>query len=342
MPIHYPSGYYGVSTGLPYNNSITRRLNIRDRVAFGQSTRFGGQWLEPKNLTNPYGGTIMDAVAACQQLTSEISQMGRILPDLGQVVILSPVGVATNLLTGVNGVGVSYIGGVTTNAAGASFVGIDGASIATGMRILYYGLTTGALNGVYTVDANLSLSRASDLTYWWQFVKPKVFLAQNGNNNIAKTFALVTDAFEYGNSFTVALGTSVQTPALAAFSTTGTTIGFAFSNYSIGLTTNQSLIFPPYQGGVGYGEYDFLAQNSSTEFIYLKNRAHRLAYRMFKVRENYTPFAYGAAGNPGSQYQTNIITATVGAGNTGTNIGFSVTNNLPSTSRYPSSQNRGF
>jgi hypothetical protein len=64
----YPTNYYGPGLGTNYNNVVTRRLAVKDRIAWGTSARFGGQYLEPKNSRTPYGGTIMDTVAACQQL----------------------------------------------------------------------------------------------------------------------------------------------------------------------------------------------------------------------------------------------------------------------------------
>lgn len=322
MP-HYPSNYYGMSTNNTFNNDVTRRLAVKDLVAFATSSRFGGQYMEAKGMPAPYQGTVMDAVAACQQMVNELNMAQTLMPDLGNPVLLGVVGVATNSF----GVGVSYAGGISTT------VTYDGVGLSTGLRILFYGLSTAALNGVYTVSAApYSLSRANDLTYYWQFVKPKVFLAQQGTVNKGSVYALVTDSFEVGPTFSVALGTTL---AATAAGLTGSSIGFALSNYSPGITTTTSLIYPGYNPNsvLNTGEYDFIAQDSLAKFTYLKNRAHRMAYWIFKLRENYSPAV--------SSYQTNVV-QTIGLANTLNNIGFSTLNNLPSQSRYPSSFNRGF
>jgi hypothetical protein len=244
------------------------------------------------------------------------------------------VGVATNVLANNAGTAVSFIGAVVGTVGTNVF--IDNVGLSTGLRVLYYGLTTSALNGVYVVNANnvggpntlpnFTLSRASDLTYWWQFVKPKVWLATSGTNNKAVTFALQTDAWEVGSAFQIALGTNLTVLS-------GTAIAIGASNYTPGL--NTSLIYPAYSNAVGFntGEYQFLSAASISKFTYLKNRARRMAYWIFKLRENYTPLT--------SSYQ-NAIPYPIGSGNTARNIGVSTLNDLPSGSRYPSSLNRGW
>lgn len=334
MP-HYPSGYYGISTSSNYNNVVTRRLTVKDRVAFGPSTRFGGQYMEPKGVPAPYNGTIIDAQGAVSQLVNELNLIAPVFPELGTPVILSAVGVATNALRNSSGVGVSYIGAVTGN------VTVDGVAFSTGLRVLYQGLSTAALNGVYTVSAApYTLSRATDLQYWWHFVKPKAYVVTGGSTNKGTVYSLQTDAWEIGNSFTLA-GTGIN-------ATLGTSITFTATSYDptqpSGINAsvlgpgagNTSLINPiDYNPitGIGTAEYGFLAQAAMPKFIYLKNRARRMAYQIFKMRENFTPFV--------SSYQTNVIT-TIGLGNTQNNIGVSSANNLPAQSRYPSSFNRGF
>lgn len=330
MP-HYPSNYYDTSTSSTFNNDVTRRLAVRDVVAFATSARFGGQYMEPKGVPLPYGGTIISAVAACQQLVNELNLISPVLPDMGTPVILSAVGLATNSL----GAGVSFVGGMSTTAT------IDGTANTAGNRVLFYGLTTSALNGVYYVpSAGGTWQRTPDLANWWQFVKPKAYVVTGGTNGKGKVFSLQTDAFETGSTFVAAGGSSVAT-------LTGTALTFSQTNYDptapsgINASTlgtngagNTSLIYPPYTGGTtGVGEYDFLAQNSMAKFVYLKNRARRMAYQVFKMRENYTPFV--------SSYQNNVIMP-IGLGNTQYNIGVSTLNNLPPQPRYPSSFNRGF
>jgi hypothetical protein len=359
----YPTNYYGPGITTNYNNVVTRRLSVRDRVAWGTSQRFGGQYIEDKNVPNPYQGTIIDAVAACQQLVNELNLISPVLPDMGTPVVLSSVGLATNRLLGALGVAVSYIGTqATANVTGAtggvstsvaSTLTIDGVSIATGQRILYFGLQTSTLNGVYTVGFGKTsgtngvpfyfLQRAADLYYPYQFVKPKAFVVTGGTNNKGLVYSLQSDAFEVGPSFTVALGTTPISPGLA-----GNVLTFTATDYSpvnpsgINASTlgnngagNTSLIYPPFNPALNQntGEYDFLAQDSEQKFMYLKNRARRMAYQIFKMRENYTPFV--------SSYQTNVVVP-VGLGNTQYNIGVSTLNNLPPQSRYPSSYNRGF
>jgi hypothetical protein len=379
MP-RYPSGYYGISTGntnsslTNYHNVVTRRLAVKDRVAWGQSARFGGQYMEPELIPNPYNGTIIDAQGAITELLQELNLAQTLIPDLGNTTLLSYVGVATNLLNTYNGIAVSYIGsqtnanisgatgGVNTSiAAGLSF---DGVSISTGLRVLYYGLSTAALNGVYTVGFGQTVSgigtsyyyltRATDLSNWWQFAKPKAYLATGGTNNKATVFYLNTDAWEYGNSFRIGLGTFAGqvTPSNSGVLSTSSYTNISFSSTATPGLTNvygggflTSLIYPPYSAtaNINTGEYDFIAQNSMAKFIYFKNRFRRLAYHVFKFRENYTTLAYGTltANNIiGDQYQTGVITA--GGVNTSTNIGYTTLNNLPTTSRYPSSFNRGF
>ena len=348
MPTHYPSNYYDMPLGTSYNNVVTRRLAIKDWVGFAPSQRFGGQPYEQKAVPVPYHGTIIDAVGAVQQLINELNLSSPYLPDLGLPVILSTVGVATNQLQAANGVAVSYVGAVTTAANLASFLTFDGVSISTGLRVLYYGLTTAALNGVYVCNFGtninsigtsvLYLQRASDLTNWWQFAKPKTYLALNGTVNKANTFSLQTDGWEQGNTFQIALGTQAVTNSVSGV--LGTSITMQLTNYSPGIgTTTTSAIYPPFNfaiqaaGGLESGEYDFLANMDSTEFIYIKNRAHRLAYRFYKMRENFSPQT--------SSYGSNIVTA-IGAANTVNNIGFSTFNDLPKGSRYPSSFNRGW
>lgn len=372
MPvIHYPSGYYGPGISSTYNNVVTRRLAIKDRVAFAPSTRFGGQYMEPKGTLAPYNSTIGDAVGAVQQLLQELNLISPLMPDLGTPVILNTVGVATNVLSGNAGPvaaigggsatstipGTTFFSGVTTTIT--STITIDGVGLSTNLRVLYYGLTTSALNGVYTVGfaqtyvnaAGVAtgpsfyyLQRSPDLTSWWEFAKPKVYLATGGTNNKAKTYALQTDGWESGNSFQIASGYSAATSV--GTSIVLTQADYGYNNPSLLGYGNTSLIYPAYSTALNLntGEYDFLSQASEQEFIYLKNRARRLAYRIFKMRENYTPLAAGAAPGlynttPGSQYGTNVITS-VSA--TTTNIGFSTLNNLPAPSRYPSSFNRGF
>ena len=355
MP-HYPSNFNNISTSNTYNNVVTRRLANRDLVAFAQSPRFGGQWMEPKGDLYPYGDTIQNAVSSIQQLLSELNLIAPLMPGLGVPVILSTVSLATSILTGygagANGIAVSYIGGVGGTAL--SFVSsVDGIGLSTGQRVLFYGLTTASLNGVYGVSSanpGLKLSRVPDLSSWWQFVKPKVFLCQNGTLNAGQTFALQTDAYEFGEAFTVALGTSFGVGATGVSNgiaqTFGTPIVFNPVNYSPGIgTTTSSLIYPPFYtypglastaeptGYLAGGEYSFLSQNSMAEFVYLKNRAHRLAYRVFKMRENYSPYT--------SVYQNDVPFA-IGLANTANNIGVSTANDLPKGSRYPSSFNRGF
>lgn len=348
----YPTSYYGPGLTTSYNNDYTRRLQTRDLVAFRQSQRFAGQWMEPKGVTLPYQGTLQSATGSLFMLLNELNLISPLIPDLGETVLLTSVGVATNILTGPNGVAVSYIGGVTTSTGPTNTATrIDGVGLSTNLRVLYYGLTTSSLNGVYSVTnvaGNFVLNRSADLTYWWQFAKPKVFLATAGTNNIARVFSLQSDAREIGNDFTVALGTSVATPALAAFSTTGTPIVMSITDFSpinnSGINAsvlgtagagNTSLIYPAFNPNLNQntGEYDFLQQASEQKFMYIKNRARRLAYQIFKMRENYTPFV--------SSYQSDVVTQ-IGAGNTQYNIGFSTLNNLPPQSRYPSSFNRGF
>ena len=351
----YPSGYYGVSTGSTYNNVVTRRLAIKDRVAFAQSSRFGGQWIEPKGAPVPYNGTIIDAVGAIQQLVNELNLISPILPDLGEPVILSQVGLATNILRNNVGVAVSFIGDMQGTIGTA--LNIDGVGIGTNTRVLFYGLTTAALNGVYNVNYNnpnvlatgittlnvplYTFSRAQDLRFWWQFCKPKAYVVAGGTNNRGSVFSLQSDAWELGNAFAIATGTAVTQLA-------GTSITFTATNYSPNSPSgvnaailgtvgagNTSVISPAYNPSLNLntGEYDFLSQASMAKFIHLKNRARRLAYHVFKLRENYTPFV--------SQYQNNVITA-IGAGNTDNNIGFSIGNDLPAQGRYPSGFNRGF
>ncbi len=345
MP-HYPTNYYDSPLGSNYNNVVTRRLSVKDKVAFGQSTRFGGQWLEPKNVPAPYNGTIIDAVGACQQMMSELNLIAPLMPDLGIPVILSSVGVATNVLSAANGVAVSYIGGVTTTVALGALLTFDGVGITTGLRVLYYGLTTSALNGVYTVSGignSYIMSRSADLASWWQFVKPKTYVVTGGTNNKANVYSLQSDAWEQGNGFQVALGTSPNTTVAG---TGGTSIVMSLTNYSPVLPSginstlgagagNTSLIYPPYNVNLNQnvGEYDFLSADSMPKFIYLKNRARRLAYWIFKMREQYTPSV--------SSYGSNIVQA-IGLGNSQYNIGVSSLNNLPPQSRYPASFNRGW
>ena len=351
----YPTNYYGPGITTNYNNVVTRRLAVKDRIAWGTSARFGGQYLEPKNSRTPYGGTIMDTVAACQQLINEFNLISPVLPDMGTPVILSSVGVATNIFrdfTGANGIAASYIGGITTNILISSTAKIDNVGVSTGLRVLYYGLSTNTLNGVYTMTLNSSgnfvLNRSFDLQYWWQFVKPKAYVVTNGTANKGNVFSLQTDAWEVGQPFTVALGTSVVTPSGVSFTTSGSAVTLSLTDYNplnpslINASTlgangagNTSLIYPPYNPTtwLNTGEYDFLAQASEQKFMYLQKRARRLAYQVFKMRENYTPFV--------SSYQTDVVTQ-IGLGNSQYNIGVSTLNNLPPQSRYPSSFNRGF
>lgn len=315
----YPSNLYGPGTSSTWNNNVRRRLDTKDNVAFATSSRFGGQYMEPKGNLTPYSGTIMDAVASLQQLVFELNKAQNILPDLGNPVLLGQVGLATNSL----GAGVSYIGGVSTTAT------IDGTANTLGNRVLFYGLTTAALNGVYYVaSAGGQWARVPELNSWWQFIRPKVFLVSGGTVNKGSVYALTTDAWETGPTFSIASGATLS-------GLTGTSIGFAVSNYAQGLSTNTSLIYPGYNAAsvLNTGEYDFLAQASAPKFTYLKNRAQRMAYWVFKLRENFDPTV--------SSYQTNIA-RTIGVANTTNNIGFTTLNNLPSGSRYPSSNNRGF
>jgi len=365
MP-HYPSTYNGIQTTSTYNNVVTRRLAVKDRVAFGQSTRFGGQYMEPKNIPNPYNGTIIDAQGALAGLLQELNLAQTLIPDLGNTTLLSYVGVATNVLSTYNGIGVSYIGSQTLNVFGAtggvstavgreSTLQIDGVNIGTSLRVLYYGLTTSAMNGVYAVGSGTTngtgplyyyLARSSDMNNWWEFTKPKAFLANSGTTNKANVFYLNTDAWETGNGFSLVSATA---PGVLTPNSNGTYTGIAFTYTNTPGLTNvyqggflTSLINNNYTGTYVVGEYSFLAQDSMAKFIHLKNRARRLAYHVFKFRENYTPYAVGAAaGNNiiGSQY--NPVTG-VNTGITVNNIGYSTANNLPSGSRYPSSQNRGF
>ena len=341
MP-HYPTSNYGPGITSSWNNDVTRRLASKDRVAFAQSSRFGGQWMEPKAALTPYGGTIMDAVGAVQQLASELNQLAPILPDLGQTVILSSVGVATNLLKNNVGVAVSFIGDMKGTIGTA--LTIDGVGMSTGLRVLFYGLSTASLNGVYTVQYNnpdvlsagvttlavplFTFARSNDLSQWWQFVKPKVFLATSGTNNNGKVYALATDAWESGNNFSIAGGTALTTLQ-------GSSITFTLTSFDPTNAANISDIYPAYSTAAvqNTGEYDFLAQDSLAKFTYLKNRARRMAYQLFKLRENYSPET--------SSYQTNVVRPISGL-NTSTNIGYSTWNNLPAGSRYPSSFNRGF
>jgi hypothetical protein len=363
----YPSNYYGPGLGTNFNNNVTRRLGVRDRVGWGASRRFGGQFIEDLNVPAPYQGTIIDAVAACQQLVNELNLISPVLPDMGTPVILSSVGVATNRLLGPVGAAVSYIGGqananvlggvTTTEAAGLL---IDGVAIATGMRVLYFGLQTSSLNGVYTVGFGKTtttgsgglnyyfLQRAPDLFYPYQFVKPKAFVVNNGINLKGSVLSLQSDAFEVGPTFTVAYGTSVASAALSTAAFFGNPINLVQTYYSplgtsgINATVlgtqgagNTSLIYPTFNPAsvLNTGEYDFLAQASEQKFMYLRNRARRLAFQIFKMRENYTPFV--------SSYQTDVVVP-IGVANTQYNIGFSTLNNLPPQSKYPSSYNRGF
>jgi hypothetical protein len=341
---HYPSNFYDAPLGSNYNNVVTRRLAVRDWVGFAPSQRFGGQQYEQKGVTLPYRGTIMETVAACQQLVSELNLISPLIPDMGAPVLLSQVGVATNVLTGPvlpggGGLGVASYIGAAIGTAGLN-VSVDGVGFTTGLRVLYYGLSTAALNGVYTVSFGTTftsqstpvfyLSRSSDLTNWWQFVQPKVYLASSGTNNKGNLYALATDTWVIGNTFNLALGQNVG-------QLQGTSILFASVNYSPGIgTTTSSLIAPPFNvlsNTGGFGEYDFLANDSLAEFMYIKNRAHRLAYRIFKMRENYQPFT--------SSYGNNIIVG-IATANYRNNIGFSTFNDLPAQSRYPSGYNRGW
>ena len=374
MP-QYPTNFYGPGLTTSYINIVTRRIGVRDRVAWGQSSRFGGQFIEDKNAPTPYQGTIMDAVAACQQLVNELNLISPVLPDMGTPVILNSVGLATNRLLGPVGAAVSYIGGqananviggvTTTEAAGLL---IDGVAISTGQRILYFGLQTSQLNGVYTVGFGKTtttgtgglnyyfLQRAPDLQYAWQFVKPKAYVVTNGINLKGSVISLQTDAWEIGPTFTIALGTSVASASLSTASLYGNPINFVQTYYSpigtsginaagfgINLTNgigtvgagNTSLIYPSFNPSsvLNTGEYDFLAQASEQKFMYLRNRARRLAYQIFKMRENYTPYV--------SSYQTDVVVP-ISSANIQYNIGYSTLNNLPPQSRYPSSYNRGF
>jgi len=247
----YPTNYYGPGLGTNYNNNVTRRIGVRDRVAWGTSQRFGGQYIEDKNAPTPYQGTIIDAVAACQQLVNELNLISPVLPDMGTPVILSSVGVATNRLLGPVGAAVSYIGGqananvpggVTTSVAEGLL--IDGVAIATGMRILYFGLQTSQLNGVYQVGFGKTtttgtgglnywfLQRAPDLFYNYQFVKPKAYVVNAGNNLRGSVLSLQSDFFETGPTFTVAMGTSVASASLSTASLNGNPINFVQTYYS--------------------------------------------------------------------------------------------------------------
>ena len=348
MP-HYPTSYYGVNIGTSYNNVVTRRLAVKDRVAFQQSPRFGGQWMEPKGAQQPYNSTVQEAVVACQQMINECNLIAPLMPDMGIPVILSTVGVATNQLYNAQGVAVSYIGGLTTTLALASGNFVDGVGYSTGLRVAFFGLSTGSMNGVYTLSQNAgvySFNRASDLTWWWQFVKPKAYLVTGGNTNKATVLSLQTDLWELGNTSSIAYGTSVATQALAIASTSGTTITLTATNYGPNVPSgtnanlgagagNTSDIFPGFNPllVLNTGEYDFLGNDSHTKLVYLKNRARRLAYTIFKMRENYTPGV--------SQYGQNVVLP-IGVANTANNIGFSTLNDLPKGSRYPSGFNRGF
>lgn len=336
--LHYPTGYYGPYIDSTYNNNVRRRLGSRDNVSFSQSTRFAGQYIESKGALRPYDSTIMSAVGACQQLVSELNLAQAILPEMGNTVILSGVGVATNFFHKAYGIATHNAIGVTTiaDAAHMNAFQIDGVSISTGLSILYYGLTTAALNGVYQFipsGASIILDRRADLKYWWQFVKPKVFMVENGTANKAKLFGLTVDAWEVGSSFSVGLGTSTD-------QLSGTGIGFAVSSYSYGLQT--SLISPTYTAtstgpGMGTFEYSFFAQVAESKLVYLRNRAERMAYWLYKLRENYNPSV--------SSYGTNNVIA-IGFANSQRNIGQTFGNDLRvganATSRYPSSFNRGW
>lgn len=317
MP-RYPSSYYGFSTAATINNNVTRRLDIRDTVSFGQSTRFGGQYIEPRGLATPWGATIRDAQAACHQLINEFNLIAPVFPDMGTPVVLSSVGVASNLL----GAGVSFIGAIPNSAT------FDGVSLSTGLRVLFFGLSTAALNGVYTVSTwPYVLRRSSDLTSWWQYSKPKAFVVTGGTNNRGKVFTLQTDAREIGNTFSIASGVN-------ASAVTGTSIALTDTNFDPNMPSglgfgNTSLIAGNQTGAEGL----FLAQVGQQKFMYIRNRAQRLAYQIFKMRENFTPAV--------SSYPQNQPAA-IGLGVTNRNIGFSTNNDLPAGSRYPSSQNRGF
>lgn len=335
--LHYPTGYYGPYIDSAYNNNVRRRLSVRDNVSFSQSTRFAGQYIESKGSLRPYDSTVMTTVGACQQLVSELNLAQAILPEMGNTVILNGVGVATNFFHKAYGIATHNPIGVTTIADSDHMTAfqIDGVSIATGLTILYQGLTTASLNGVYQVVANgasVRIERRPDLRYWWQFVKPKVFMIENGTANKAKLYGLTVDAWEVGSSFSVALGTSTD-------QLYGTGIGFAVSSYSYGLQT--SLIAPAYTAlagsGIGTFEYSFFAQNAESKLVYLKNRAERMAYWLYKLRENYNPSV--------SSYGTNNVIA-IGFANSQRNIGQTFGNDLRvganATSRYPSSFNRGW
>lgn len=336
--LHYPTGYYGPYIDSTYNNNVRRRMGVRDNVSFSQSTRFAGQYIESKGSLRPYDSTVMTAVGACQQLVNELNLAQAILPEMGNTVILSGVGVATNLLTRAYGIAVSSTVGVTTinEPSHLAAFQIDGVGLGTGLTILYYGLSTASLNGVWQVvegGVGVIIQRRADLKYWWQFVKPKVFMAENGTANKAKLFGLTVDAWEVGSSFSLASGTSLT-------ELSGTGIGFAASSYSYGLQT--SLISPTYTAaysgpGIGTFEYSFFAQNAESKLVYLKNRAERMAYWLYKLRENYAPSV--------SSYGTNNVIA-IGFANSQRNIGQTFGNDLRvganATSRYPSSFNRGW
>jgi len=358
----YPSGFYGISTLSTYNNNVTRRLAIKDRVAFGASTRFGGQQYEAKNVAAPYGGTLINAQGAIAQLVNELNLIAPILPEFGTPVILSQVGVATNVLATYGGIGVSYMGsqaranitgaggGVSTSViAGAGAITIDGTSLSTGLRVLYFGLTTSALNGVYTVGFGQTttgvgpsfffLTRSSDMQYWWHFAKPRAFVVHSGTVNRGSVFSLQSDSWEIGNTFSIASAASPTT-------VTGSTITMTATSYdpsapsginaSLGLGAGNTSILSPNDftpGGTNTGEYGFLANASMAKIVYIKNRARRLAYQIFKLRENYQPQVVS--------YQNNIPRQ-VGLGVSANNIGVSSANNLPPGSRYPSGFNRGF
>jgi hypothetical protein len=153
-------------------------------------------------------------------------------------------------------------------------------------------------------------------------------LATGGTTNVGKVFALETSGWESGNNFAIAAGTALATLQ-------GSSITFTLTSFDPTNAANISDIFPAYSTSAvqNTGEYDFLAQASLAKFTYIKNRARRLAFQLFKMRENYSPQT--------SSYQTNVVVP-IGVANTNTNIGFSTFNNLPPQSRYPSSFNRGF
>jgi len=148
----------------------------------------------------------------------------------------------------------------TLATAFANGQSIDGVTLATGDRILIKDQSTGADNGIYTVNASGAPTRATDADGGTELSPGTAVTVTEGTANADKAFIIISDAaitigttsqtwgqLGGGTTYTAGNGINVAGSVISAVGTTGLTVNGS------GIGVDTSVVARKYSANIGNG-----------------------------------------------------------------------------------------